>query len=89
MGAYQFSGENNGAADETFIAEQLDTSKVFLLPISKLNYCMLKVACDQEFFEKFFATEVWYSFVEEHKKHGDDLFEDFINFRGAFEQSGA
>jgi hypothetical protein len=36
----------------------------------------------KEFFEKFFGTEMWYSFVEERKKHGDDLFEDFINYRG-------
>lgn len=61
INGYQFSGDGNGNADESFIAVQPDSSK--------------------EFFEKFFGTEMWYSFVEERKKHGDDLFEDFINYR--------
>jgi hypothetical protein len=63
INGYQFSGDGNGNADESFIAVQPDSSK--------------------EFFEKFFGTEMWYSFVEERKKHGDDLFEDFINYRGS------
>lgn len=39
---------------------------------------------NKEFFEKFFATEVWFSFVEARKTHSNDLLEDFMRLRGAF-----
>lgn len=81
VGNYQFSKESNASTDESFIADQTETSKA---PLScRTCPVLFAYSCiEQEFYEKFFATEVWYSFVEERKKHGDDLFEDFLNFRG-------